>query len=80
MRTAPASIQVCKDEMILRSDVDKKDYYELPINRLMSYISCVLYCSAVLQKFPIIYTYNQQFPTLTGSEYFRVIERDKCFT
>ena len=75
MRPSPAPIHVPKDETLLRSEGDTKYFYKLLINGLMPYISHVLYCYPVLPKFPTIYTYNQQFPTLTRSEYFRVMER-----
>ena len=65
MRPAPAPIQVPKEEKVLGSTGDRKNFYKIPIVRLMPFISHVLYCSAVLQKFPTVYTYNQQFPTLS---------------
>lgn len=65
MRPAPAPIQVSKEEKVLRSKGDTKNFYKILTSGLMPFISHVLYCSAVLQKFSTIYTYNQLFPTLS---------------
>lgn len=65
MRPVPGPNQVPKEEKVLGSKGDTKNFEKNLINRLMPFVLHVLYCSAVLQKFPTIYTFNQLFPTLS---------------